>query len=63
MNGYRLVQPRYGHARAGTAALIYVTEDFSDSMRVKADPGKHPASDVYPVLKLNAVLLALILLW
>jgi hypothetical protein len=22
---------------------------------VKADPGKHPASDVYPVLKLNAV--------
>ena len=55
MNGYRLVQPRYGHERAGTAALIYVTEDFSDSMRVKADPGKHPASDVYPVLKLNAV--------
>ena len=55
MNGYRLVQPRYGHNRAGTAALIYVTEDFSDSLRVKADPGKHPASDVYPVLKLNAV--------
>jgi len=55
MNGYRLVQPRYGHNRAGTAALIFVTEDFSDSLRVKADPGKHPASDVYPVLKLNAV--------
>jgi hypothetical protein len=55
MNGYRLVQPRYGAKRAGTAVLIYVTEDFSDSLRVKADSGKHPASDVYPVLKLNAV--------
>jgi hypothetical protein len=49
------VQPRYGHTRAGSAVLIFVTEDFSDSLRVKADPGKHPASDVYPVLKLNAV--------
>jgi hypothetical protein len=55
MNGYRLVQPRYGAKRVGTAVLIYVTEDFSDSLRVKADPGKHPAADVYPVLKLNAV--------
>ena len=55
MNGYRLVQPRYGAKRAGTAVLIYVTEDFSDSLRVKADAGKHPPSDVYPVLKLNAV--------
>ena len=55
LSGYRLQQPRYGSSRAGTAILIYVTEDFSDSLRVKADPGKHPASDVYPVLKLNAV--------
>ena len=55
MNGYRLVQPRYGAPRRGTAVLIYVTEDFSDTLRVKADPGKHPPSDVYPVLKLNAV--------
>jgi hypothetical protein len=55
MNGYRLVQPRYGAKRAGTAVLIYVTEDFSESLRVKADPGKHPASDVYPVMKLNDV--------
>jgi hypothetical protein len=55
MNGYRLTQPRYGHTRPGTAVLIYVTEDFSGSLRVKADAGKHPASDVYPVLKLNAV--------
>jgi len=55
MNGYRLVQPRYGAPRTGSAVYIFVTEDFSDSLRVKADPGKHPASDVYPVMKLNAV--------
>jgi hypothetical protein len=55
LNGYRLIQPRYGAPRAGTAILIYVTEDFSDTVRVKADPAKHPASDVYPVMKLNAI--------
>jgi hypothetical protein len=55
LDGYRLTQPRYGAARAGTAVYIFVTEDFSDSLRVKADPGKHPSSDVYPVMKLNAV--------
>jgi hypothetical protein len=55
LNGYRLTQPRYGAARSGTAVYVFVTEDFSDSLRVKADPGKHPPSDVYPVMKLNAV--------
>jgi hypothetical protein len=55
MNGYRLTQPRYGERRHGTAVLVFVTEDMSDSLRVKADPGKHPASDVYPVMKLNAI--------
>jgi hypothetical protein len=55
IDGYALEQPRYGTLRSGTAVLVYVTEDFSDSLRVKADPGKHPASDVYPVMKLNAV--------
>jgi hypothetical protein len=55
LNGYALTQPRYGELREGTAVLIFVTEDFSDSLRVKADPGKHPSSDVYPVLKLNFV--------
>jgi hypothetical protein len=53
IDGYALVEPRYGELRDGTAVLVFVTEDFSDSARVKADPGKHPASDVYPVLKLN----------
>lgn len=55
LSSYRLTQPRYGGPRSGTAVLVFVTEDFSDSARVKADPGQHPASDLYPVLKLNAV--------
>ncbi len=55
MNGYRLTQPRYGAARRGTAVLVFVKEDMSDSVRVKADPGRHPPEDVFPVLKLNAI--------
>ncbi|MGQ0644035.1 MAG: hypothetical protein ACT4O3_00890 [Elusimicrobiota bacterium] len=54
--GYDLVYPRYGELRRGTAVLIYVTEPFSKSLRVKADPGRRPKSDEVPVLKLNAVL-------
>ncbi len=55
LSGYRLTMPRYGQPREGSLVLIYVTEDFSDSLRVKADPGRHPAADVYPVLKLNSI--------
>ncbi len=55
LDGYALTEPRYGQLREGTAVAIFVTEDFSDSLRVKADPGKHPASDVYPVMKVNLV--------
>ena len=55
LNGYSLKQPRYGTLRSGTAVLVFVTEDFSDASRVKAEPGRHPAADVFPVLKLNAV--------
>ncbi len=55
LNGYRLVQPRYGSPRAGTAVYVFVTEDFSDALRVKADPGKHSKGEVFPVMKLNAV--------
>jgi hypothetical protein len=54
LNGYALRQPRYGTVRTGSAVLVFVTEDFSDSLRVKADPGRHAAPDVYPVLKVNA---------
>ncbi len=55
LSGYRLTQPRYGQLRQGTAILIYVTEPFSRSARVKADPGRHPEQDVETVLKLNVV--------
>jgi hypothetical protein len=55
LDGYLLTQPRYEAPRSGAAMCVFVTEDFSDSLRVKADPGKHPKSDVYPVMKLNAI--------
>ena len=55
VNGYSLTQPRYGAKRSGTAVYVFVTEDFSDSLRVKADKGGHPEGDVKPVMQLNAV--------
>lgn len=53
--GYDLVTPRYGAPRAGTAVAIFVTETFSNTLRVKADPGRHPKADEFPVMKLNLV--------
>lgn len=53
--GYGLTYPRYGHPRKGTAVTIFVTETFSNRLRVKADSGNHPAGDEFPVLKLNLV--------
>jgi hypothetical protein len=53
--GYRLRQPRYGELRSGEAVLVYVTETFSESARVKADPGRHPPSDEFGVMKLNLI--------
>jgi hypothetical protein len=55
VSGYELTFPRYGELRQGTAVLIFVTEPFSDSKRVKADPGKNPKSDEFQVMKLNVV--------
>ncbi|MBP6704714.1 MAG: hypothetical protein KA385_14470 [Vicinamibacteria bacterium] len=52
---YRLTTPRYGEPRQGQAVLIYVTEDMSESQRVKAEPGRNPAKDVFPALKLNHI--------
>lgn len=52
---YDLTYPRYGKPRQGLAITIFVSEPFSASARVKADPGKHPASDVLPVMKLNLI--------
>lgn len=53
--GYDLTIPRYNQPRRGVAVTIFVTETFSNSARVKADPGKHAASDEFPVMKLNLV--------
>lgn len=53
--GYDLVTPRYGSLRSGTAVTIFVTETFSNTARVKADPGQHAKSDEFPVMKLNLV--------
>lgn len=53
--GYELTISRYGQLRKGVAVTILVTEPFSKSARVKADPGKHPSDDEFPVLKLNLI--------
>lgn len=53
VSAYGLTQPRYGQPRDGTAVMITVTEDFSWSERVKADPGQHPEADIRKVIKLN----------
>lgn len=53
VSSYDLVYPRYGAPRQGLAVTIFVTEPFSWTARVKADPGKHPDADVFPVMKLN----------
>ena len=55
VSSYDLTIPRYGELRRGTAVLIFVTETFSNESRVKADPGKHPPSDEFPVMKLNLI--------
>jgi hypothetical protein len=55
LSGYDLAFPRYGQLRHGVAVAIFVSETFSNTRRVKADPGKHPASDQFPVMKLNLV--------
>ena len=53
VSAYDLAMPRYKELRRGVAVSIFVTESFSNTLRVKADPGKHPASDIVPVMKLN----------
>jgi hypothetical protein len=55
LNAYELVKTHYKEPRRGVAVAIFVTEPFSNSARVKADPGKHPTEDVFPVMKLNLI--------
>lgn len=51
ITSYKLDQNRYGESRAGTAVLIFVTEDFLPESQVKANSANQ--SNI-PVLKLNA---------
>jgi hypothetical protein len=55
MNGYRLAVSRYGQERAGTAVLVYVTEPYSESKRVKVDDWQKDTDDTFNALKLNLV--------
>ena len=50
---YELVMPRYGEPRDGESIMIFVSETFSESQRVKADAGRHSKADEFPVMKLN----------
>lgn len=55
LNGYRYTVTRYGQPREGTAVLIYVTEPFSESGRVKVDDPKKNPKDTFEALKVNFV--------
>ncbi len=55
LDGYRYTVTRYGQPRRGTAVMVFVTEPFSESKRVKADdPNANPA-DTFEALKLNFI--------
>lgn len=55
LNGYDLVQPRYGQLRTGKAVLVFVTEPFSRSRGVKVDRFDRSNPDHFTALKLNHV--------
>jgi hypothetical protein len=51
ITSFSIEQARYGELRAGTAVLIYVTEDFRPELQVKADGSN---SNNVSVIKLNS---------
>jgi hypothetical protein len=53
LSGYRLTIPRYGAPREGTAVAIFVTEDFLEGSRVKAESPGDKGS--FPAIKLNLI--------
>jgi hypothetical protein len=55
MDGYRLTIERYGETRVGEAVMIFVTEPFSESERVKADDPQANPGDTFEAFKLNLV--------
>ena len=52
VSSYDLKQSRYGEERDGHAALIFVTEPFSEEKQVKLD---NPGADGVTIMKLNFV--------
>ena len=52
---YKLERPRYGEPRVGLIHLIYVTEPFSKSKRVKVNDYRYDDPDHTIALKLNVV--------
>lgn len=54
ITSYELKQARYSEIRRGTATLIFVTEDFSNTKQVKLDRVED-ANDAVSVIKLNKV--------
>lgn len=55
LNGYDLVQPRYGQLRTGKAVLVFVTEPYSRARQVKVDRYDPKDPDQFTALKLNHV--------
>jgi hypothetical protein len=55
LDGYKLEVSRYGQTRSGYAVMIYVTEPFSESKRVKVDDQRRSPDDTFEALKLNLV--------
>lgn len=55
LDGYDLIQPRYGEKRHGRAVLVYVTEPWSRARNVKVDRYNPQDPDHTMALKLNAV--------
>lgn len=50
ISSYELSQSRYGEIHKGTASMIFVTEPFSKTKKVKVD---NPRAKSYDVMKLN----------
>ena len=55
LSGYDLIQPRYGEKRHGRAVLVFVTEPYSRSRKVKVDRYNPNDPDHAMALKLNHV--------
>ncbi|MEO8028906.1 MAG: hypothetical protein ABI823_20665 [Bryobacteraceae bacterium] len=55
VSSYDLTIPYGRELCQGVALAIFAPDEFSSSDRVKAEPGRHPKADVFPVMKLNLI--------